>query len=103
RGVTLDYGSGNITTATVNQTITILLSDGPTVVNPLGQDASTITMTRAEFEAIELTPPEDSAANITIDMAVTEYEVDSTGAIVSGVAGAASSTTIKVDVQAVTD
>ena len=103
RGVTLDYGSGNITTATANQTITILLSDGPTVVNPLGQDASTITMTRAEFEAIELTPPEDSAANITIGMAVTEYEVDSTGAIVSGVAGAASSTMIKVDVQAVTD
>ncbi|WP_290177140.1 VCBS domain-containing protein [Psychrobacter sp. APC 3279] len=103
RGVTLDYGSGNITTTTANQTITILLSDGPTVNNPLGQDASTITMTRAEFEAIELTPPEDSAANITIGMAVTEYEVDSTGAIVSGVAGAASSTTIKIDVQAVTD
>ncbi|WP_227669518.1 Calx-beta domain-containing protein [Psychrobacter sp. NG254] len=103
RGVTLDYVSGSITTTTVNQTITILLSDGPTVVNPLGQDASTITMTRAEFEAIKLTPPEDNAANITIGMAVTEYEVDSTGAIVSGVAGAASSTTIKVDVQAVTD
>ncbi|WP_238036564.1 VCBS domain-containing protein [Psychrobacter sp. Ps6] len=103
RGVTLDYGSGNITTAAANQTIKILLSDGPTVDNPPGQDASTITMTRAEFEAMTLTPPRDNATNISFGMSVTEYEVDSTGAIVSGVAGAASSTTIKVDVQAVTD
>ncbi|RVU80854.1 hypothetical protein EOL70_30120, partial [Leucothrix sargassi] len=102
-GVTLDYGSGYITTTTADQTIKILLSDGPTVNNPPGQNSSTITMTRAEFEAMTLTPPRDSATNISFGMSVTEYEVDSTGAIVSGVAGAASSTTIKVDVQAVTD
>ena len=103
RDVTLDYGSGNITTTTANQTIKILLSDGHTVNNPPGQNSSTITMTRAEFEAMTLTPPRDSATNISFGMSVTEYEVDNTGTVLSGVAGATSNTTIKVNVQAVTD
>jgi len=100
RGVTLDYGSSSITTTTANQTITVLLSDA-NVISSSG--TPTITMTTAEFEAMTLTPPRDSAINISFGMSVTEYEVDSTGTIVSGVAGAASNTTIKVDVQAVTD
>ena len=100
RGVTLDYGSSSITTTTANQTITVLLSDANVISSP---GTPTITMTTAEFEAMTLTPPRDSAINISFGMSVTEYEVDSTGTIVSGVAGAASNTTIKVDVQAVTD
>ncbi|MGE6475230.1 beta strand repeat-containing protein, partial [Psychrobacter sp. NPDC078631] len=97
-GVTLNYGSSSITASGGN--ITILLSDANVISSP---GTPTITMTTADFEAMTLTPPTDSAANISIVMAVTEYEVDSTGTRISGVSGATSTTTIKVDVQAVTD
>ncbi|WP_320158596.1 Calx-beta domain-containing protein [Psychrobacter sp. NZS113] len=97
-GVTLNYGSSSITASGGN--ITILLSDA-NVISSVG--TPTITMTTAEFEAMTLTPPTDSATNISFRMSVTEYEVDSTGAIVSGVAGVTANTTISVNVQAVTD
>ncbi|WP_352259882.1 Calx-beta domain-containing protein [Psychrobacter sp. TB55-MNA-CIBAN-0194] len=97
-GVTLNYGSSSITASGGN--ITILLSDA-NVISSVG--TPTITMTTAEFEAMTLTPPTDSATNISFRMSVTEYEVDSTGAIVSGVAGVTANMTISVNVQAVTD
>ncbi|WP_220034759.1 beta strand repeat-containing protein [Psychrobacter fozii] len=97
-GVTLNYGSSSITASGGN--ITILLSDA-NVISSVG--TPTINMTTAEFEAMTLTPPTDSATNISFRMSVTEYEVDSTGAIVSGVAGVTANMTISVNVQAVTD
>ncbi|MBH0087305.1 VCBS domain-containing protein, partial [Psychrobacter sp. SCQQ22] len=100
-GAVLNYGISN--TITSGGTIRILLSDVATVNNPPNSNASTITMTKAEFEAMTLTPTADSATNISIGMSVTEYEVDSTGTRISGVSGATSNTTIKVNVQAVTD
>ena len=101
-GATLNYGSTSYESTGSN--ITILLSDYVTndqIINSAG--TPTITMTSAEFEAMTLTPAADDATNISFDMSVTEYEVDSTGAIVSGVDGALSTVTIDIDVQAVTD
>ena len=113
-GVTLNYGSGSYTNVTGNnQTITIRLGDVPTINTTA---IPTITMTKAQFEAMTLTPPKDNATTISIGMSVTEYEVntngdiarvDATGALVNtggiAVAGVTSTTTIKVDVKAVTD
>ena len=105
-GATLNYG-GN-TYASTGADITILLSDYLTndqIINNAG--TSTITMTSAEFEAMTLTPPADDATNISFEMSVTEYEVDDNGDIAqvngSNVAGAESTVTIDIDVQAVTD
>ena len=113
-GVTLDYGSGSYTnTSNSNKNITIKLSDVPTI-NTIA--TPTITMTKAQFEAMELTPPADNATNISIGMSVTEYEVNANGDIArvnadgkvvaagsTTIVGATSTATIKVDVQAVTD
>ncbi|WP_227501934.1 MULTISPECIES: VCBS domain-containing protein [unclassified Psychrobacter] len=116
-GTVLDYDGGTINITTNSQTVRIRLSDVDTVNNPPNFNASTtITMTKAQFESMTLTPPRDDATNMNVRMSVTEYEVnnagdrisvDSTGAVVTTggtpIAGATSNTTITVNVQAVTD
>ena len=118
-GVVLNYFDNGVSKTITSGTARIKLTDSLiTVTNPLNDNASTIKMTKAEFEAMTLTPPRDSATNISIGMSVTEYEVNAAGDIaridsngnlvgnISGsaaVAGLTSSTTIKVDVKAVTD
>src|SRR5690606_29166175 len=78
---------------------TIVLSDGPTVTGSTGD----LTMTRAEFEALQVRPPVHSHENFTVGMSVTSYEVDDSGNPLSGVPGATSSIDVNVRVQAVTD
>ncbi|MEG9304887.1 VCBS domain-containing protein, partial [Psychrobacter celer] len=103
-GTVLDYGGANpVTITSNNQTVRIELSNVSTVNNPPGKNSSTITMTKEQFESMKLTPPKDDATNMSIKMAVTEYEVNSGGTILTGVAGKSASTTVIVDVQAVTD
>ncbi|WP_228157034.1 DUF5801 repeats-in-toxin domain-containing protein [Acinetobacter baumannii] len=65
--------------------------------------ANALEMTSAEFEALKVLPPAESHANFTVTVGVTSYEVDDSGAKVSGVNGATSTATVVVNVQAVTD
>jgi len=85
------------------QSITIVLTDGPTVAGTTGD----LSMTRAEFEALKVLPPENSHANFAVEMTVSSHEVNGAGniATVGGtpVPGAESTTTVDVYVQAVTD
>ncbi|HAY5017952.1 TPA: hypothetical protein J0A02_004527, partial [Escherichia coli] len=82
--------------------ISIWLSN---VNHPTGETipANALVMTSAEFEALKVLPPAESHANFTVTVSVTSYEVDDSGAKVSGVNGATSTATVKVNVQAVTD
>ncbi|MBP6018350.1 MAG: cadherin-like domain-containing protein [Burkholderiaceae bacterium] len=86
--------------------ITIFLSDIPSVVG-MTLPPGTLTMTSAEFEALQVKPPKDAHENFTVHMSVSSYEVDASGNIaqVGGmdVPGAESSIEVKVDVLAVTD
>ncbi|MGV0908496.1 Ig-like domain-containing protein [Martelella sp. FOR1707] len=97
-GAILQTPVGNVT-VDASGTVTIALSDVATV------DGATadLTMTASEFEALEVLPPEDSAANFEVTYSVTSYEVDETGAPLPDVDGATSSETVTVYVQAVTD
>lgn len=65
--------------------ITILISD---VDHPTGLPPATLTMTRAEYEAMTVLPSPESRTNFTVTVKATSYEVDGMGAPVSGVAGA---------------
>ncbi|MCK9507104.1 MAG: VCBS domain-containing protein [Pigmentiphaga sp.] len=83
--------------------ITIVLSDVPTVTGTTG----TLTMTTAQFEALQVRPPEHAHENFVVTVKATSYEVDASGdiAVVDGdpVPGAESTATVSVDVHAVTD
>ncbi|MFK3915905.1 Calx-beta domain-containing protein [Psychrobacter sp. NPDC078501] len=83
--------------------ITIFLNDSDIFLDSINAADAKYSMTKKQFEEMTLTPPEDDATNFDIQMSVTEYEVDNDGNILAGVDGATSNTTIKVDVQAVTD
>ena len=81
--------------------ITIELSDGSHHSDVSG---ATLTMTTAQFEALKLLPPSDSHSNFTVTSGVRSYEVDVTGVPLVGVAASANrSTSVNVQVQAVTD
>ena len=80
--------------------ITIVISDGTHISGITG---NTLTLTQQQFEALKVLPPEDAHENFTVEMRVTSYEVDDTGTPIPGVAGAESSTSVVVDVEAVTD
>src|SRR3546814_3345553 len=83
--------------------ITIVLSDGPTVAGTTG----TLTMTRAQFEALQVKPPANTHENFTVDMSVSSHEVDPSGNVVevggTPFAGAESTAAVDVSVQAATD
>ncbi|OLF34372.1 hypothetical protein, partial [Psychrobacter sp. Rd 27.2] len=77
-GAVLKDGSGNILTPNADGNIVIQLNDTGDLID---DGTPTVSMSSAEFEGITLTPPADDATNISFEMSVTEYEVDSTGAI----------------------
>ena len=109
-GAKLNYGGINSTDNSIDANgnpITIFLTDSDIFLNGITAADADYSMTVAEFEAMTLTPPKDDATNISFEMSVTEYEVDINGDIVQvngvDVAGATSTVTIDIDVQAVTD
>src|SRR6056297_2084793 len=79
--------------------VTIVISDGDNVSGITGD----LVLTTSQYEALSVAPPADSGDDFTVNVSVTEYEVDSYGNILSGVAGATSQVNVNVDVQAVTD
>src|SRR6056297_1337419 len=79
--------------------VTIVISDGDNVSGITGD----LVLTTSQYEALSVAPPADSGDDFTVNVSVTEYEVDSSGNILSGVAGATSQVNVNVDVQAVTD
>ncbi|WP_103334315.1 VCBS domain-containing protein [Pseudotabrizicola formosa] len=100
-GTVVSIPGGDPATYTVvsGTPVTILLTDQPSVSWATG----ILSMTAAQFETLTLTPPPHSSANFTVNASVTSYEVDADGAQLSGVAGATTSTSVQVVVQAVTD
>jgi VCBS repeat-containing protein len=62
-------------------------------------------LTVDDFEGLKILPPPDSAANFTVRMSVTEYEVDSSGGKINapGLQGKEAHTDVAVNVTAVTD
>jgi len=102
-GVTLSTGAETLTP--VGGKITIVLTDVDHIASvPAEDNASGVYyMTSADYEALIAHPTPESGNNFTVTVDTTSYEVDDTGAILSGVAGASSTQVIEVDVQAVTD
>ena len=101
-GATLLSGTDATLFTSNGGNISIWLTD---VNHPTDETKPTgaLEMTSAEFEALKVLPPAESHANFTVTVGVTSYEVDDSGAKVSGVNGATSTATVKVNVQAVTD
>ncbi|MFL1404675.1 VCBS domain-containing protein [Marinobacter sp. M1N3S26] len=93
-------GAFGTTTVDASGSVTIELSDPGLTVTGTGAD---LTMTSAEFEALEVLPPEHASENFEVNYTVTSYEVDGSGAVLPGVGGATSSDSVTVHVQAVTD
>ncbi|TGD65744.1 hypothetical protein EYC08_07675 [Tabrizicola sp. WMC-M-20] len=100
-GTVVSIPGGDPATYTVvsGTPVTILLTDQPSVSGATG----ILSMTAAQFEDLRLTPPPQTSANFTVNASVTSYEVDGDGAQLAGVAGAPTSTSVQVVVQAVTD
>ncbi|WP_121628724.1 T1SS-143 repeat domain-containing protein [Poseidonibacter antarcticus] len=102
-GVELSYG-GNTFTSTGGD-ITIKFTDNDTHLN--GLSGETLSMSKDDFNLMEVRPSSQDAKDFKVTMKVTEYEVDESGNIfeISGnpVAGAESTITVDVDVLAVTD
>ena len=100
-GAKLLYNNAVVATST-GSNIQIWLTD---VNHPTDQTMSTdaVQMTSAEFEALQVLPAAESSSNFTVQLSVTSYEVDDSGAQISTVAGATSTATVKVVVTAVTD
>jgi len=102
-GVTLSTGAQTLTP--VGGKITIVLTDMDHVTNvpPANPATATYYLTTAEYEALIAHPPAESGRDFTVTVGATSYEVDASGAIIAGVAGASSTQVVNVDVQAVTD
>ncbi|WP_198361458.1 VCBS domain-containing protein [Halomonas sp. N3-2A] len=98
-GTELLDGSGNMLWTSDGRDITIVLSDGDHIATATGD----LTMTKAQYEALQVNPLAQSHENFTVDVSVTSYEVDTSGNPLSGVDGAESTAQVEVGVQAVTD
>ncbi|MGQ7289720.1 DUF5801 repeats-in-toxin domain-containing protein [Vreelandella venusta] len=92
-------GTGAISYTSDGSDITIVLSDGDHTATATGD----LTMTTAQYEALQVNPLAQSHENFTVDVSVTSYEVDDSGTPLSGVDGAESTAQVEVGVQAVTD
>ena len=98
----LDANGNVVYTFTSGNAVSIVLTDG----NHTTGSASTsgvLQMTTAEFEALQVLPPAENAANFKVTVKVTSYEVDESGNKLSSVDGKTGSTTVDVKVHAVTD
>ncbi|MCF6207573.1 MAG: hypothetical protein L3J47_11910, partial [Sulfurovum sp.] len=108
-GAELIFGGSTYTST--GSPITIVISDldendggiGDTHNDNINNVTGTLTMTKAEFEAMQINPVPQSGTNMTVTMEVTSYEVDNNGDPLVGVAGATSTTQVVVDVHAKTD
>ncbi|ACF45829.1 outer membrane adhesin like protein [Prosthecochloris aestuarii DSM 271] len=98
-GAKLLYADGTTAAVSNGGDITIVLSDGDHIESATGD----VIMTSAKFEALRILPPADEHNDFTVTMTVTEYEVDDIGNPLAGVDGANSSTTVVVEVLAITD
>ncbi|MBR9927106.1 MAG: hypothetical protein GYB28_19220, partial [Gammaproteobacteria bacterium] len=98
-GTELLDGSGNVLWASDGSDITIVLSDGDHTATATGD----LTMTKAQYEALQVNPIAQSHENFTVDVSVTSFEVDDSGNPLNGVNGAESTAQVEVGVQAVTD
>ncbi|NPT32847.1 hypothetical protein DDR56_20100, partial [Halomonas venusta] len=101
-GTELLDGSGNVlwtSDSSNGGSLTIVLSDGAHIDGAVGD----LTMTTAQYEALQVNPLAQSHENFTVDVSVTSYEVDDSGNPLSGVNGAESTAQVEVGVQAVTD
>ena len=107
------YNGGSALTS-VNGKITVVIVDGAgnldtglhyTGLDPNGSNV--VRLTQAEFEALTTKQAADSGDNIKIDLSATSYETNDDGEPLKDTSGnyisAESSTTVTVDVQAVTD
>ena len=94
-------GSGtNLPFTVLTAPVTVLVSDLPTITSATGAD---ITLTSAEYEALQVLPPLHTSENFTVTATVSSFEVDTSDNQLVSVSGAESSTSVIVDVQAVTD
>ena len=102
-GVTLSTGAQTLTP--IGGKVTIVLTDVDHIASVPAEDNANgvYYLTTAQYEAILAHPAAESGNDFTVTISVTSYEVDGTGAILPGVAGATSTQAIDVDVQAVTD
>ncbi|RXZ65503.1 Ig-like domain-containing protein [Pelagerythrobacter rhizovicinus] len=98
-GAVLLDGAGHVLLISDGSDITIQLSDG----SHISGLTSNLTLSSADYEALQVLPPPESHANFTVNVGVTSYEVGDDGTPIPGVPGAASSTDVTVNVQAVTD
>ena len=102
-GVTLSSGATVLTP--VGGKITIVLTDVDHVTSvPVENNATGVYyLTSAQYAALAANPPAESGRDFTVTVSSTSYEVDGSGGILPGVAGATSTQIIDVDVLAVTD
>ncbi|MGI9377454.1 MAG: tandem-95 repeat protein, partial [Tsuneonella suprasediminis] len=102
-GVTLSTGATVLTP--VGGQITIVLTDVDHVSSvPAENNASGIYyLSSIEYATLAANPTPESGQDFTVTVSATSYEVDGSGAILTGVAGATSTQVIDVDVLAVTD
>lgn len=112
KGATIYNGSSTLTAADGKITVAIVDDAGSlytdlhyTGLDP--NDANVVKLTQAQFEALKVQQAENSGYNIKIDLSVTSYETNDDGEPLKDADGkyisAESSTTVDVDVQAVTD
>nr|WP_309501913.1 VCBS domain-containing protein [uncultured Roseovarius sp.] len=106
-GAILSWGGGS---ATVDATgsVTIALTDPQLTVEGTTASPDHLKMSAAEFNALEVLPPANSHQNFEVSYSVTSYEVDGDGdiredATGTPLAGATSTETVMVYVDAVTD
>jgi len=95
----LDANGNVVYTFTSGNAVSIVLTDG----NHTASASGVLQMTTAEFEALQVLPPAENAANFKVTVKVTSYEVDESGNKLSSVDGKTGSTTVDVKVHAVTD
>ncbi|MGE4409963.1 MAG: beta strand repeat-containing protein [Sphingobium sp.] len=98
-GAVLTSVAGMAPIVSTGDPIMIELTNGTHIAGLTG----TVQMTVEQFEALQVTPPAESHGNFTVNVSVTSYEVDDAGTPLVGVPGATTSTTVQVNVQAVTD
>ena len=79
--------------------VRVVISDVATVNGTSGD----LTLTAAQYAALQVRPPEDDAGNFTVTASATSFEVDAAGDRLPDVPGAATTQSVAVSVQAVTD
>ena len=104
-GSTLFYGQHSVLLDGTTKTIFIsdLDENGDGVNDHVNGITADFTMTKAEYESMQILPPLNSGNNLHISATVTSYEVDDSGHILTGVSGKTIATNFTIDVHAKTD